>query len=150
MSTKQKEKAIKKTSERTSFTKSFFLISIFLILTFNIHSITKETSRLFKIREHIPYSFQGYNFEGLEKVFQNIEYVGYYTDRNVEEPKNNMRLSQAQFILAPTILDINDTSHKFTLFDCSNEIIAFNKIKELDLIPVKKNKDGIILTIRKP
>ena len=60
------------------------------------------------------------------------------------------QFAQAQLVLAPAILDTNlsDPRYKFILFDCSSEKIAFQKIQELGLIPLKRNNLGIILTKR--
>ena len=78
-------------------------------------------------------------------MFKDVKYVGYYTDRNLEESPAAAKFAQAQYILVPAILDLNKTDHEFILFDCSREEIARRKIEEIKALPLKRNKFGIIL-----
>ena len=125
--------------------QTFFLVCALLIIVFNAVTLYKKTSQLGQIRQQIPFLFLGNKFLGLKEILKNPKYLGYYTDNNLDENKAAMQFAQAQYILAPIILDLNNTDHPFVLFDCSREEIAMQKIKEAGLVPIKRNQFGIIL-----
>ena len=95
----------------------------------------------------MPLHSLGDKFKGLETVFADQRIVGYYTDKNMDNALAVAQYEQAQYLLAPTVLDLNHTQHPFVLFDCSTPEIALNKIKELGLQAIKANNSGIILAI---
>ncbi len=96
-------------------------------------------------RKHLPFYFSGYRFLGIESFFKGIKYAGYYTDRDLNEEEISAQYAQAQYILAPTILDLDYSQYKYILFDCTSESAAIAKIKKMAAIPLKKNQFGIIL-----
>ncbi|MBI3602421.1 MAG: hypothetical protein HY209_05965 [Candidatus Omnitrophica bacterium] len=93
----------------------------------------------------IAFHSLGDKFKGLETVFSHVRAVGYYTDKNIDEPLVVAQFEQAQYLLAPTVLDLNHTDYAWVIFDCTSPQEAFNKIKELGLQPLKMNNFGIIL-----
>ena len=119
-----------------------------LIIGLNTVSLYKEMNLLAQARRQIPYLFMGKKFLGLSEILKNTKYAGYYTDKNLDENRPALQFAQAQYILVPIILDLNNTDHPYVLFDCSSEEIALQKIKEAGLVPAKKNQFGIILTRR--
>jgi len=121
-----------------------------LILWFNVSQMQGELRTIYQAKQVMPYSFSGHKFLGLEEIFKDVAYAGYYTDKDMEELRNATQFAQAQLILAPTILDLNNLGHEYTIFDCSSPELAFQKIKEAGLKPLKKNQFGIILAKRKP
>ena len=126
--------------------KSVFIFAILLVIAVNLAESFVGILDLYSRRQTYPFFFSGYIFLGLEKIFKDVKYVGYYTDKNLDESPTAAKFAQAQYILVPTILDLNKTDHEFILFDCSREEIAQRKIEEIKAIPFKKNKFGIILT----
>ncbi len=78
-------------------------------------------------------------------MFKDQIYVSYVTDKNLKDIKPLKQFSQAQYILAPTILDPENLTHPFVIVDCSTEEAASRKIKQLNLRPIKKNAFGIII-----
>ncbi len=82
---------------------------------------------------------------GLTDMLRGVEYVGYFTDKDLTDKTNAAQFSQAQYILAPVILDLNNTQRDFIIFDCTTPDVALEKIKEIDAVPLVKNKFGIIL-----
>jgi len=91
----------------------------------------------------------GYQFIGLADVFKNIHHVGYFTDKdlsvNSTDSQAIAQYEQAQYMLAPTVLDINQTQYHWVIFDCTNPLVAIEAIKKLGFTPVKAH-NGIILT----
>lgn len=129
------------------FKPSFLYIAIaFLIVAFNSYELWVDTFKVAKQRKEIPFFFSGFKFLGLEEIFHHTAYVGYYTDKDLPHDKlAAAEFGQAQYILAPTILDLNNLNHEFILFNCSSEKIAFEKIKEIKALPMKRNSFGVIL-----
>ena len=133
----------------TRFSRIIFIIALSTVTIVNIPHLYKEILTIKKIQRNIPFHFDGLKFSGLESIFKNVTFVGYYTDKNIKHVTHAKQFAQAQLILAPTILDLNNTTHKYILFDCSSDAIAFKKIKEIGAIALKKNQFGIILA-KKP
>ena len=74
-----------------------------------------------------------------------MAHIGYYTDKNIDETLAIAQFEQAQYLLAPTILDLNNTSTPLIIFDCSDPKIAMTKIQELGLTALSANNYGIVL-----
>jgi len=129
---------------------TLFLIAAGVILAFNLYGAIKETAKLAKIRKRIPYTFTGDRFLGLDHFIGKAPAIGYYTDKNIEkDSRAAMQFAQAQFTLAPTLLDLNNLEHEFVVFDCSSPQTAMKKLQESGLSPLKANPHGIILAQRK-
>ena len=126
-------------------TLPIFIIVVALLIVFNSTASYKEIRLLRQIRRQVPYIFMGNKFLGLKAILKDAKSIGYYTDKNLDDNKPALQFAQAQYTLAPIILDLNNTNHSFVLFDCSSEEIALQKIKEAGLVPMKKNQFGIIL-----
>ena len=84
-------------------------------------------------------------FQGLEKVFAHLPRAGYYSDKNMEIPLAIAQFEQAQYVLAPTVLQLNNTSLPLVIFDCTSPAVAMAKIKELKFVPISASNTGIIL-----
>ena len=93
----------------------------------------------------VPFHSLGFQFMGLEKVLAGQTYAGYYTDKNMDLPLAVAQFEQAQYMLSPTVLDLNNTSHPLVIFDCTTPAAGMAKIKELGLQPVSASNTGIIL-----
>lgn len=96
-------------------------------------------------RQHHPFVFYGFLFSGLDQFFARTPYVGYFTDKSFDDKAAAAQFAQAQYMLVPTVLDLNYQRHEWILMDCTSTETAMAKIKELGAVPVKKNKFGIIL-----
>ncbi len=98
-----------------------------------------------RIRQRAQYTFLGDRFRGLELLINKAPYLGYMTDKNLDDNISARQFAQAQLVLAPTILDLNNVGHEFIIFDYTTPQAAVQKIKELKLQPLKANRHGIIL-----
>ena len=138
------------TPKKIFTTKGFFVVIAAGIILINACELSQSLIKIIAERNRSLFRFSGLKFSGLDGILQDAAYVGYYTDKNLSKDRDAAaQFSQAQYILAPAILDVNNTNHFFTLFDCTTEEMAFKKIKELGAIPIKKNKFGIILATHK-
>ncbi len=125
--------------------QNLFIILAVLLLSVNTLHLIKEATRMRKIRKIKPYTYLGLKFSGLDDILHKEKYVGYYTDKDLDNRTDAMQFAQAQYILSPIILDLNNVDHTFILFDCSHPQIAIEKMKEINVIPVKINQFGVIL-----
>ena len=89
----------------------------------------------------------GDQFRGLEQFVGHQRRIGYFSDKNMDQPMAMAQFEQAQFWLAPIVLDLNNTQYPFVIFDCTSPQAALTKIKELGLNPIKANKNGVILAV---
>ena len=122
------------------------LVACLPVLLFSILNLVHEINRILLIkRKFAPHQQMGVRFEGLEKDFKGTEIGGYYTDKDLDKDENARQFAQAQYLLAPTLLDINNTSVPLIIFDCSSDAVALKKIVEIGAVPVKKNGFGVIL-----
>lgn len=115
----------------------------------NYIGLIEEVGRIRALNKLLSHQKIGYQFAGLEEVTRGLDYIGYYTDENIDINDQAHKLfAHAQYILAPTILDFGNTEHNFILLVCTNEKNALRKIKELNAIPIRANKFGMILARR--
>lgn len=127
----------------------FFGLAALLCLS-NAYQTNRALRQRDQERGDLPYLFVGIKFSGLEETLGDASYIGYYTDKSLDDRLAAMQFAQAQLVLAPSILDLNNTSHEFTIFDCSSTEAALGKIRELGAQPLKINQFGIILARTKP
>ncbi|HPN87777.1 MAG TPA: hypothetical protein PLH56_00360 [Candidatus Omnitrophota bacterium] len=132
-----------------SLSQKIFTAAIFLWLCLNLLSFSKEIHQYEKLRAYLPHQFVGNKFREFQPFLKEIPVIGYYTDKNLNDLDNNKQLSQAQLILAPTILDVHNIQHDYIILDCSTSAKTVEKIKELNLTPLKITPSGIILARKK-
>lgn len=120
-----------------------FLLSIFINTGQTILQILQQQKQKDKLQLHNL----GDQFKELESVFNKFARAGYYTDKNMENPLAIAQYEQAQYHLAPTILDLNNTNYPLVIFDCTTPQIAITKINELGLQAIKASPYGVILAI---
>lgn len=128
-----------------------FLLAILIHCLFNTVDLIKQAQKNSQYRHAVPYQFSGDKFKGLEQIFKDVAFVGYFTNRDINDPQSNLQFSQAQFTLAPTILDNkNYAAHEYIIFDCSPLTACVEIMKELNAYPFKSSPHGIILTRKAP
>ena len=69
------------------------VICIFLI-SYNTFSLGQQYLQR-RQNPSMPLHTLSYAFLGLEKVFEHVRYVGYYTDKNIEQPLTIAQYEQA-------------------------------------------------------
>lgn len=129
--------------------KKLFLTLILLVITFNLREWPVKFKDSVPKTEEALRGFPGLKFSGLEEDLTGVQAVGYITDKDLSVKENQLQFSQAQYILAPIILDVNSLRHELFLIDCTTEPKAFAVLKAIGAVPLKKNQYGIILA-RKP
>ncbi len=111
---------------------------------FNLYQAYSQAIVQLKDRTTIPLHSLGFQFLGLENVFKGVRTVGYYTDKDLNNTLAIAQFEQAQYMLAPTVLDLNHTEYRWVIFDCTSPLVAKEAIERLGLTPEKFNH-GIIL-----
>jgi glutaredoxin len=137
--------ALKNFKKKFLHARALFIAVILIMTGANLFHLSQKILETKKQRETVPYVFVGAKFSGLDKILKDVPRVGYYTDKNLDKKAPAAQFAQAQYVLAPIVLDLNYDKHTFVLFDCSTEEKAMDKIKELGFKPLKRNPFGIIL-----
>jgi hypothetical protein len=91
--------------------------------------------------------FLGDQFAPLLPVFANVRKAGYYTDKDLNDARAIAQFEQAQYVLAPTVLDLNNTNHPLVILDCSSPQAAKQKLEELGLKAISMSNSGIVLAV---
>ena len=126
--------------------KIIFYICFILIAAYNL--LTAYAQAIFQLqdRKTIPLHSLGYQFLGLKNIFKDVRTVGYYTDKDLAQPLAIAQFEQAQYMLAPTVLDLNHAQYHWVIVDCTSPQVDMDTIKRLGLTPIKAH-NGIILAL---
>jgi hypothetical protein len=119
--------------------KRTFLVLCFLLIALNALMLVRS------LVPDRPVGFGGIKFAGLHDILKDETHIGYLTDLDLKDDRNLAEYEQAQLMLAPAILDINDTSPKFFIVNCSSDEAAARKLLAAGAQPLKRNQFGIIL-----
>ena len=124
-----------------------FLVCIFLSLLISLSQLTVRAIMQYAHPAAMPLHSLAAQFTGLQSTLAHIPRAGYYTDKNMELPLAIAQFEQAQYVLAPTVLELNNTALPLVIFDCTSPAIALAKIKTLGFQPVSANDSGIVLAL---
>ncbi len=126
-----------------------FLILLGLVILINLEPTMLEIKKTHGNRKLVPYNIIGHKFLGLDQFLSDEEFVGYYTDQNIEDKDPQKMFAHAQYILAPTVLDFGNLNRRYIIFACSTQEVALQKIEEIGAQPLLRNQYNIILAKRK-
>ncbi len=125
------------------------LATVVLASTIGGVNVIRELSTMMALRAQRPYAFSGETFAPIKPAITDERAVGFITDRDIEkDPAASLRLTQAQFTLAPTILDLNNPGHRFLILDFTDRKNAMAATLQLKAKPLKISPDGIIFAER--
>lgn len=119
----------------------FFLSLLFGLICFNSYQL------ILNLTPNRPIAFTGIKFAGLSDVLKNETHIGYITDFDLKDDRNLAEYEQAQYMLAPAILEHNNSQTRFLIINCSTDTASFQKLKELGAQPLKRNQFGVILAV---
>ena len=130
---------------------SHYIFSLILavFITFNSFHLFLETKKVCLARQRVPFYFYGSKFKGLNQFLQETTVLGFYTDKNLADKNHAAQYAQAQYALAPLILDLDYSKHAYILFDCTSEDVAMKTIQKMGLVPLKRNQLGVVLAKKK-
>lgn len=119
-----------------------------LFLTWCVIFFCLNGFQLFKrLSPDHPIGFPGIKFSGLTDFLKNERIINYITDLDIKETGPLAEYEQAQFILAPIILDLSNEPHKYLIINCSSDNAARTKLKEWQAKALLRNQFGVILAI---
>src|SRR3989338_384168 len=120
--------------------KFIFSLVLAVFIVINAFHLFLEIKKVRMARQRVPFYFYGAKFNGLNQFLKETHFLGFYTDRDMADKNHAAQYAQAQYALAPLILDLNYSKHEYILFDCTSEDVAMKKIKEMGLLPLKRNQ----------
>ncbi len=133
--------------------KWFHVNTLILALTCGllIHNII---SLYISVMAHVASGYStyyepGYQFLTFKPKLAGIERVGYLTSKDMSREKNDGIFLQAQYFLAPTILELNRPNPVFNIVDFPDYTILPMVLRKINARPVAHNDYGQALTQRK-
>ena len=122
--------------------------AVALLAAVNIVQTARNLAAIYPRKRPVAFNFAGQKFDGLQKVLKDEKYIGYYTDRDINELGPMMELLQAQHAVIPLILDPNNIDHRYIIVNCANIPAAIEKFRRLGARPVSPNNAGLFLVER--
>ncbi len=121
------------------------LIAAGILALAGLWATQKDINANLRKRRQRPATFVGAQFQGLEKLLGASPRVGYYTEQSLDDLKAAAVFAQAQYTLAPVILEFNNVDLPFTIFNCAESQACLSIMKERQMVPVKMNTLGVIV-----
>lgn len=144
------EKTIFSFARSLSLSQRYLVVVFIIVILSNLPALYFELRRIYGISENVPHQMVGYQFDGLQPLLKDVPIMGYYSDRDIKTDAKAAKLfAHAQFVLAPTILDLGRLEHRYILIVCENEDNAWRIMDEIDAMALRRNKMGHILAERK-
>lgn len=98
----------------------------------------------------VPYYEPGYQFAHFRDFLKNESQIGYITDRDITPEKNTAEFLQAQYMLAPIVLDLKNAGHSFFIIDSVDIPFIVYTMKRTNARRVVHNEYGQALFKKKP
>jgi hypothetical protein len=127
---------------------NIIITTIIGAIIYGLITMTLSLSEFYAKRRAHPYFFGGDLFTGIQGDQGSEKYIGYLTDRNINDDAVSMRFTQAQYTLAPVVLDFNNPDHRLLILDFQDVSKAVETARRLSLRPLKRSPQGIILAER--
>ena len=134
--------------------QALFIGLAILLFGGNFLQLQAKIAKIRAERQKTPYIFLGYQFLGLDAILGNAGRISYLTDKNMDDPVVAMEFAQAEFMLAPITLDLNNPQHEFLILTYKSPKENWKKVKDLGLIPLRQSPWGALLAknpkVKKP
>ena len=135
---------------RSPLATTIFACLLGVIVIINCVAAARTIISTRKLRRTTPFYFLGSAFSSFEEALAGKSHIGYYTDKDLGKTVHAAQFAQAQFILAPVILDTDYRKYEFIILDCSSLSNVLEKMRGIGAVPVKINAFGIVLARRLP
>lgn len=132
---------------KSSLSKIIFSLCVLTITLFNSFFLLKKCYHIISFGNKAFYVNPGREFSDFQKALQDIEHVGFLTNKDMSSERNDGQFLAAQYILAPTILNLG-CLERLIILDYTNPELAMKKITEINAVPVYTNPYGKILAQR--
>jgi hypothetical protein len=90
----------------------------------------------------------GLQYADFRKQLEGVRIAGFLSDGNETAEGNDGQFMLAQYMLAPTVLDLNNPGHRYNILDCSTPQAALGILKMIDSKPIYVNAFGKIIAER--
>jgi len=132
---------------KTSFLKYFHIFIICLALLFVLVNLV---SGFFGVmaqirREKALLVEPGIQYSEFKEMLKGVRIAGFLTDGNEKPDNNDGQLMLAQYMLAPTILDLDNSNHRYNILSCSTPQAAVGILKIINAKPLGVNIYGKII-----
>ena len=128
--------------------KNIFFILICGTIFFNLLELPLIFKNFIQYRPLIAQYPIGAKFIPFKDIFPHTQFVSYVSDSNVHSAIGNKEFTQAQYALAPIVLDGESTNHLYILINCSSQQKAFEELIKIKATPLKTNNRGLIAAQR--
>ena len=125
--------------------KTLFLLLAFLVAGHNFLSLLKTLSLSLAKQKYQTFLEPGYEFADFRNKLSGVKRVGFLTNKDMSSEKNDGQFLAAQYILAPIILDLDNTSAQFVIMDSTSLIPSFDFMRKLHIEPIHINEYGKVL-----
>jgi hypothetical protein len=119
---------------------SLFLVPVTIFFMFS-HFMAK--------RNNLVTFEPGYQYGGLIPKLAGVKKIGFLTNKDVSPENGSEDFLQAQYILAPRILDLNNSNHEYNIFDYPESVYIFYMLKKLNAERITDNEYRKVLVRRK-
>ncbi len=103
---------------------------------------------LYKTRDALLMHKLGEPFAVFNPALKNVRIIGYFSDKNMDIPLALAQYQQAQFTLAPTILELNSLNHPIVIFDSTTPQKSIDLMKANGFKPIAATATGAFLAIK--
>jgi len=87
----------------------------------------------------------GSQYADFQEILHGVKEAGFLTNKDTSPEKNEGEFLQAQYFLAPTILDLNNADHQFVILDYTSPVYLNYVLKKINAVPIKDNEYQKIL-----
>ena len=137
---------IKKLFSLNGIIISFCIILIF----FNLFHIGVYSVKKYYENQRLPvYLEPGTQFEKFKPFLKDIKTAGYITNKAITREDNDGILLQAQYFLAPTILELQSKEHLFSIIDSEDPKFIIQTIRSLNAMRMTNNEYGQALLLKR-
>ncbi len=98
----------------------------------------------------IPVIEPGTQFVHFKPYLTDVRELGYLTNKDMSEEKNDGFFLQAQYMLAPTVLRLNETEHSLIILDYTKPVYAWFTMKSMRASPKYSSEYGPVLAEQLP
>ncbi len=126
--------------------KISFFICFFVSAALNLAKSQEQIQKFHQKYEGGASPFLGMKFSGLNPFLKNSARIGYLTDSSLDETTAAAEFAQAQYVLAPIILEFNNPDLRFVLVNGSSLEQSLELVRQNGLKPIKGNQFQILLT----
>jgi len=133
---------------KTLFNKQSIILTLSILLIISntfflgVNTISRYTKNV------IPFE-PGFQFFHIKEKLGQLKQIGYLTNKDMTREHNDGIYLQAQYFLAPTILDLNNSKYRLLIMDYPNKTFLVYMLRKLRYVPMSENGYGQVLVVKR-